>query len=190
MAGMDPRRLALCDEAATLALGAALGRAVAAIFSEGDGRTGEDVFLLLRGDLGSGKTTLVRGLVAALPGGEAARVASPSFNLANVYPTGPEVLHVDLYRLEGFGAREALWEALGDDPAGGSGGDRAAPRLAAVEWAQYLGAEELPGERIELDWRPCPSGRLLDLSATGRTAREVLAAALSAYDGRAVKGSE
>ena len=37
--------------------------------------------LYLRGTLGSGKTTLTRGLVAALPGGESAEVASPSFTL-------------------------------------------------------------------------------------------------------------
>ena len=55
--------------------------------------------ILLMGDLGAGKTTLIRFLVEALPGGENAEVASPSFTLCNVYPTTPKVQHFDLYRL-------------------------------------------------------------------------------------------
>lgn len=43
--------------------------------------------LLLRGPLGSGKTTLTSALVQALPGGDAAEVSSPSFTLCNHYPT-------------------------------------------------------------------------------------------------------
>ncbi len=60
--------------------------------------------LYLRGTLGSGKTTLTRGLVAALPGGEDAEVASPSFTLCNIYPTRPALLHADLYRMGDNGA--------------------------------------------------------------------------------------
>ena len=57
--------------------------------------------LLLRGPLGSGKTTLTRALVEALPGGDQAEVASPSFTLCNYYPTTPPVMHCDLYRSPG-----------------------------------------------------------------------------------------
>jgi tRNA threonylcarbamoyladenosine biosynthesis protein TsaE len=77
--------------------------------------------VLLRGDLGSGKTTFVRGLVAALPGGEEAEVASPSFNLVNVYPTRPEVVHMDLYRLRGGEAGELFEEYAEAAPPGGTG---------------------------------------------------------------------
>ena len=45
--------------------------------------------LLLQGDLGSGKTTLTRSLVAALPGGDQAEISSPSFTICNNYPTCP-----------------------------------------------------------------------------------------------------
>ncbi len=54
----------------------------------------------LKGDLGAGKTTLVRSLVAAL-GGAVNQVASPSFTLQNEYviPGGRRIEHWDLYRL-------------------------------------------------------------------------------------------
>jgi tRNA threonylcarbamoyladenosine biosynthesis protein TsaE len=115
---MAEATLRLPDEAATLAL----GRALAAHLSQTPG-----FGLRLTGELGAGKTTLVRGLVAALPGGDQAEVASPSFNICNVYPTKPPVEHYDLYRVEQTGCPEELWERL---EAGGA--------LVAVEWAQYL----------------------------------------------------
>ena len=69
--------------------------------------------LYLYADLGGGKTTLTRGFVSALPGGERAEVASPSFTLCNVYPTQPEILHADLYRLsEGASMPEEMEEML------------------------------------------------------------------------------
>lgn len=57
----------------------------------------------LVGELGSGKTAFVRGLVRAL--GSMDQVKSPSFTLLNQYrlahPTIKYLIHVDLYRLEG-----------------------------------------------------------------------------------------
>lgn len=72
---------------ATRSLGAALARLL---------RPGDVVLLV--GDLGAGKTTLVQGLVAALGGGDA--VTSPTFTLAHTYRCVPPVTHVDLWRLE------------------------------------------------------------------------------------------
>ena len=66
----------------------------------------------MEGELGAGKTTLVRGLVEALPGGQDAEVASPSFNLVNLYPTQPETAHVDLYRCEGAPLDDSCWKCL------------------------------------------------------------------------------
>jgi len=57
--------------------------------------------IVLRGDLGAGKTTLVKGVAAALGAAEAEEVTSPTFTLVHEY-VGSKVLlyHLDLYRLE------------------------------------------------------------------------------------------
>lgn len=65
--------------------------------------------LLLSGELGAGKTTLVRGFLAAK--GQADPVRSPTFNLLSEYLLEPPVLHADLYRLkshQGLGLEEYL----------------------------------------------------------------------------------
>lgn len=88
----------LKDEAATRALGAELATQL---------RAGDVV--LLSGELGAGKTTLVRGLVEAL--GHTGPVRSPTYNLLQAFDTDPPVLHVDLYRVEshkGIGIEDYL----------------------------------------------------------------------------------
>ncbi len=83
----DSLILELSDEAATLALGARLAGCL---------RPGMTVYL--HGELGAGKTTLVRGLLRAL--GYAGRVKSPTYTLAELYTfSGFIVYHYDLYRL-------------------------------------------------------------------------------------------
>lgn len=118
--------------------------------------------LLLQGDLGSGKTTLVRGLVESLPGADMAEVSSPSFNIFNLYPTTPPVAHFDLYRLEGMPPDDALFEHM-DAP----------ETLVVVEWIQYLDRDLWPQEAIFLAWTPCGTGRSLTLHAMGRTALKI-----------------
>jgi tRNA threonylcarbamoyladenosine biosynthesis protein TsaE len=54
--------------------------------------------VLLRGELGAGKTTLVRGIARGC--GSEAPVASPTFQLVRIYPGRVQLAHVDLYRLE------------------------------------------------------------------------------------------
>ena len=54
--------------------------------------------VLLKGELGAGKTTFVRGM--ARGSGSAAPVASPTFQLVRIYPGRLQLAHVDLYRLE------------------------------------------------------------------------------------------
>lgn len=56
--------------------------------------------VLLRGDLGSGKTTLTRGIARGLGLDDPTRVNSPSFTLVNIYQGHCPIYHVDLYRLE------------------------------------------------------------------------------------------
>ncbi|MGA8262066.1 MAG: tRNA (adenosine(37)-N6)-threonylcarbamoyltransferase complex ATPase subunit type 1 TsaE [Arenicellales bacterium] len=63
--------------------------------------------IFLRGDLGSGKTTLVRGLLGAL--GYEGVVPSPTFTLLETYDVrGLKVAHLDLYRLDGATELEQL----------------------------------------------------------------------------------
>ena len=63
--------------------------------------------LYLSGDLGAGKTTLVRGFLRAH--GIAAAVRSPTYTLLELYPAGAvTLLHIDLYRLRAPGELESL----------------------------------------------------------------------------------
>jgi tRNA threonylcarbamoyladenosine biosynthesis protein TsaE len=111
----------MADETATEALGARL----AALVRPGD-------LLLLEGSLGAGKTTLVRGLVAAL-GGDPGEVCSPTFILLESYAVQAgeivRVHHADLYRLRGRAA--APWDEVG---IGECLDDRGA--ITAVEWPE------------------------------------------------------
>jgi tRNA threonylcarbamoyladenosine biosynthesis protein TsaE len=97
--------------AETEALGAALARRLA----PGD-------VVLVSGELGSGKTTFVRGACRAL--GVDGPVTSPTFTIGHVLGGSPEVAHLDLYRLGSL---------AGEDPA--LLDDYLTPeRVAFVEW--------------------------------------------------------
>jgi tRNA threonylcarbamoyladenosine biosynthesis protein TsaE len=88
--------------------------------------------VLLRGDLGAGKTVLARGIAVGL-GVPAEEVRSPTFTLVNPYQGHLPVYHLDLYRIE----RAADLDELGlEEILGGDG-------VAIVEWGERLGA-----------WRP------------------------------------
>ncbi len=68
--------------------------------------------LVLEGELGSGKTTLVKGIVSGLGVARQEEVTSPSFTLVHEYGTERKVYHADLYRVEG--ARELATLGLED----------------------------------------------------------------------------
>ena len=87
--------------------------------------------LILRGDLGTGKTTLVKGIAQALDAAEADEVTSPTFTLIHEYDgtqNGKPVklFHLDVYRLEGERQLETLGldELLTDEA------------LVLVEWGE------------------------------------------------------
>ena len=80
----------LADESATLALAAQMARCLPVSDSP--------FVMYLQGDLGTGKTTLTRGMLRAL--GEQGAVRSPTYGLIAEYDTPQgRVLHLDLYRL-------------------------------------------------------------------------------------------
>ncbi|MDX1656602.1 MAG: tRNA (adenosine(37)-N6)-threonylcarbamoyltransferase complex ATPase subunit type 1 TsaE [Candidatus Competibacteraceae bacterium] len=133
----------------TEALGATLAAAV-----ERAGLPGPLV-VGLRGELGTGKTTLVRGLLRAL--GQRGRVKSPTYTLLEPYDLGQRrVYHLDLYRvadpdeLEYLGLRELL------EPGA----------LLLVEWPQR-GTGVLPGADLELELLHRGEGREVRLEASG-----------------------
>ena len=106
----------------------ALGARLAPLLRAGD-------LVLLDGELGAGKTTLTRGLGAALGAREA--ITSPTFVLAREHPTasGTPLVHVDAYRL----ATGAEVEDLDLDWAGA---------IVVVEWG--AGKLQDAGDRIEI----------------------------------------
>ena len=111
-----------------------LGAQVARLLKSGDA-------VLLRGDLGAGKSTFARGLVRALTTPDE-DVPSPTFTLVQVYE-GPDfpIAHLDLYRLSG---PDEVYE-LGFDEALEEG-------AVLVEWPQRLGAR-LPPDRLDIELR-------------------------------------
>ncbi len=82
---------------------------------------GDEVICLL-GDLGSGKTTFVKGLAEGLGIREGYQVRSPTFTIVNEYPTQRgRLIHIDLYRVEDFDVEQFLGEGI-----------------VVVEWAKNL----------------------------------------------------
>jgi tRNA threonylcarbamoyladenosine biosynthesis protein TsaE len=125
-----PVEIELTTSEATARLGARIARLL---------RLGDAV--LLRGELGAGKSTLARGLVRALTTPDE-EVPSPTFTLVQAYEgPGFTIAHLDLYRLSG---PEEVYE-LGFDEALEEG-------VALVEWPQRLGAR-LPPDRLDIELR-------------------------------------
>lgn len=111
----------------------------------------------LAGDLGSGKTTLARDLIAALSGRDR-EVPSPTYTLVQTYDCGAlTVWHFDLYRVE----RPADVYELGFE-------DALADGVTLVEWPERLGAL-MPADHlmITLAQGPTADARLARLTAHG-----------------------
>jgi tRNA threonylcarbamoyladenosine biosynthesis protein TsaE len=84
------------------------------------------VLVLLSGDLGSGKTTIAKGIISGLGVAREEEVTSPTFTLVHVFRNHVRVYHVDLYRVESFHDLESL--ALEDA--------FAEPAVVIIEWAE------------------------------------------------------
>ncbi len=69
--------------------------------------------ICLRGELGAGKTTFVKGLAKGLGIKEGYQVRSPTFTIVNEYPTDKgKLIHVDLYRVRDFDFSEFIGEGV------------------------------------------------------------------------------
>jgi tRNA threonylcarbamoyladenosine biosynthesis protein TsaE len=82
--------------------------------------------VLLIGNLGAGKTTLVKGIAEGLGAAREEEVSSPTFTLIHEYGTPPRVYHVDLYRLD----TEREVESLGLQDLWAAG------QLVLIEWGE------------------------------------------------------
>jgi len=74
--------------------------------------TGKEV-ICLKGNLGAGKTTFVKGLAKAMGIEKGYQVRSPTFTLVNEYPTKRgKLIHIDLYRVKDFDYTELIGEGI------------------------------------------------------------------------------
>jgi tRNA threonylcarbamoyladenosine biosynthesis protein TsaE len=100
------------------------------------------VLVLLSGDLGTGKTTLTKGIVSGLGAAKEEEVTSPTFTLVHVYGNAKKVYHADLYRIESFHDFETLGlEDLFDQPG-----------VVILEWSERFPLNSpWPQRRIRLE---------------------------------------
>jgi tRNA threonylcarbamoyladenosine biosynthesis protein TsaE len=134
------------------------GRRLGSLLRAGD-------LLLLTGGLGAGKTTLAQGIADGLQ--VRGPITSPTFVIARVHPSlvgGPELVHVDAYRLDGALELDDL--DLDSD---------LESAVTIVEWGAGL-AEELTDDRLELliDVDQKTEERRITLLANGARAHEIV----------------
>jgi len=141
-----PHTLTLRDAIATREFGVQLGK----VLTPGS-------ILLLEGDLGSGKTTLVQGIGAGLGITEA--IDSPTFTLVNEYLEGRSPLyHLDLYRLNAAEVTDLYLETYWD-------GVEVEPGIVAIEWAERL--VHKPDHHLSLQLVHNTDGRQITLFPVG-----------------------
>jgi tRNA threonylcarbamoyladenosine biosynthesis protein TsaE len=143
---MTKMKTLLPDFEATRQFGIALGRSLP-----------PGTVILLQGDLGTGKTTLVQGIAEGL--GISEPVESPTFTLINEYFAGRIPLyHLDLYRLEPEEAEalhlESYWDGLERDLG-----------IVAIEWAERLSYK--PDNYLQICLSYQDNGREIELIGNG-----------------------
>jgi tRNA threonylcarbamoyladenosine biosynthesis protein TsaE len=150
---LEVAQVALSDEAATLALGAALAAVLPARLT-----------IHLEGDLGAGKTTLVRGLLRGL--GFAGNVKSPTYTLVELYAISKlDLYHFDFYRLTD--PREFLDAGL-DEHFEGDG-------IRLVEWPDKA-VPFVPGPDLRIVLSVDGAGRRASIHADSSTGASCLRA--------------
>lgn len=149
------RELNLPDEAATTSCGARLGAALV--------RLDAAPFVIhVAGELGTGKTTLVRGALGAL--GVTGTIRSPTYTLVETYEAGSRhIAHLDLYRVQSPRELEAL--AVRELLAPGS--------VLFVEWPER-GGRELPPPDLALQLEFAAPGRALTARVSDSRAESVV----------------
>jgi tRNA threonylcarbamoyladenosine biosynthesis protein TsaE len=125
-----------------------LGRLLAGLLQPG-------MVVALVGDLGAGKTTLVKGIASGLLNIEEREVTSPTFTIVQEYSGPIPLYHIDAYRLDSVLDLEAVGF---DDCIDGSG-------VTVIEWADRI-TEALPGDALTVSIeQPDEQHRLFHLKA-------------------------
>lgn len=115
------------------------------------------ILVLLSGELGSGKTTLTKGIVSGLGAASEEDVTSPTFTLVHVYGRGAKVYHADLYRIESLPDFESL----------GLEDIFASPAVVIIEWSERFPLRTAwPQVRIRLEHQGGDARRITLLPAT------------------------
>lgn len=105
-------------------------------------RLSPPTLVLLTGDLGTGKTTLTKGIVSGLGAANEDDVTSPTFTLVHVYGKAQKVYHADLYRIGSFHDFETL----------GLEDIFSTPAVAILEWSERFPlASPWPQVRVRLE---------------------------------------
>lgn len=121
--------------------------------------------VVLRGDLGAGKTFFARALCRALGVPGDTSITSPTFTLVHEHRGRLPIAHADAYRLGGAGELTEL----------GLRERRGEGAVVLVEWGEpYI--EELGGDALVIHLSPAERGRSATLQATGERSRELLRA--------------
>jgi tRNA threonylcarbamoyladenosine biosynthesis protein TsaE len=161
--------LSLPDADATASFGQALGRAVARHL---DDVRAHGFHLDLSGDLGAGKTALVRAMLRAL--GVAGPVKSPTFALLEPYIVSSlDFYHFDFYRF----ADPAEFGSSGFRDLFGPG------RICAIEWPERAGPR-LPTADLSIALRVDGDGRRASVAAASRLGEACLTSALQEFEAR------
>jgi tRNA threonylcarbamoyladenosine biosynthesis protein TsaE len=134
--------------------------------------------LALSGDLGTGKTSLVRGIAVGL-GAPPRSVSSPTFVLIHEYHGRLPLAHADLYRIDH--ARELPQLGLSDYLDG--------RHVVAIEWAEKAG-HEMPDDRLEIMLtHHSQTARDIVMQATGPDSRGLLSRVRKRWSDRRPAGS-
>ncbi|MCB0309145.1 MAG: tRNA (adenosine(37)-N6)-threonylcarbamoyltransferase complex ATPase subunit type 1 TsaE [Bdellovibrionales bacterium] len=135
----------------------ALGQRLGKLLIPGD-------VVALHGDLGSGKTSLVQGVVQGLGLSKDEIVNSPTFIIANFYPTRTPVCHVDFYRIQNLQEFDHLGilDLLGDT------------HIFLIEWFEKF-PSVWTGDTIHLYFElESETMRRIEIKATERRSSEIL----------------
>jgi tRNA threonylcarbamoyladenosine biosynthesis protein TsaE len=107
-----------------------IGKRIAALLSSGS-------VIALNGELGSGKTSIAKGIAEGLGINE--KLTSPTYTIINEYPCSPCLYHIDAYRLND----ERDFGEIGGDEIINSGG------ICLIEWSERV-SKSLPGNTITI----------------------------------------